>query len=75
MTTFSAQITIDNPNHLILSNLPFEPGQQVNIVISSVNPGLQALARLKALTEDLPVADPVALVREGRDELEERNIV
>ena len=33
MTTYKTFITIDNPNQVVLSNLPFQKGQRVRVVM------------------------------------------
>jgi hypothetical protein len=46
MATFRKQITIEDPDHVVLSGLPFEPGQRVEITLttdSSACPPLDAL--------------------------------
>jgi hypothetical protein len=35
MATYKTFITIDNPQEVVLSNLPFEAGQRVKVVILS----------------------------------------
>jgi hypothetical protein len=33
MNAYKKYVTIDNPQHLVLSDLPFVPGQRVEIII------------------------------------------
>jgi hypothetical protein len=37
MTSYKTFITIEDPNHVILSDLPFQQGQRVRVVILSEN--------------------------------------
>ncbi|NEQ68557.1 MAG: hypothetical protein F6K21_24255 [Symploca sp. SIO2D2] len=48
MNAYKKYVTIDNPEQLILSNLPFVPGQKVEIIIlaeesNEINPKLEEL--------------------------------
>jgi hypothetical protein len=50
MNAYKKYVTIDNPQQLILSDLPFVPGQRVEIIIlaednSEINPQLEELRR------------------------------
>ena len=42
MTTYRAQFTVNDTNQLILSNLPFAPGDVVEVVVRK--PGSQQIA-------------------------------
>lgn len=75
MQMFKTYVTIDNPAQVILFNLPFQKGQQVEIVVSLRNPDPKAIDRLRALTDNLPQADPVQLVQQGRADLEGRSML
>jgi hypothetical protein len=35
MNAYKKYITIEDPNHVILSDLPFKPGQRVEVIILS----------------------------------------
>ncbi len=37
MIAYKKRITITDPNNLVLSDLPFQPGQQVEVVILGVD--------------------------------------
>ncbi|NET55678.1 MAG: hypothetical protein F6K47_05760 [Symploca sp. SIO2E6] len=48
MNAYKKYVTIDNPGQLVLSNLPFVPGQRVEIIIlaeesNEINPKLEEL--------------------------------
>lgn len=75
MQTFKTYVTIDNPDQVILSNLPFQKGQRVEIVVFPLKQDLNALNRLRTLTDSFPQADPVQLVQQGRADLEDRSMV
>jgi hypothetical protein len=62
MTTFRKQITIEDPNHVVLSGLPFEPGQRVEITLTtdaSSSPPLANLRSLFKITQALPQAQAI----------------
>jgi hypothetical protein len=63
MTTYRKYITIDDPNHVVLADLPFAAGQQVEIVIittdQSQSNSLQALQALLKTTQSLPQAQTI----------------
>ena len=70
MKEFRTSLTINNPKQLVLSDLPFSEGQQVEIVIVAKN-GLDArVQQLKDLlkaTQSLPQAQAITeedIVRE-----------
>lgn len=58
MTTYKTFITIENPNQVVLSDLPFQKGQRVRIVIlSEDNEGATISQRFRNLfkeTQALP---------------------
>lgn len=78
MTFYKTFITIEDPNHLVLSNLPFQQGQRVRVVIltegnerSSVSQKFrklfretQALPGSSELTEE-DIAKEIEAYRQG----------
>jgi hypothetical protein len=57
MATFRKQITIEDPDHVVLSGLPFEPGQRVEITLTTDSSNLSPLGTLRSLfktTQALP---------------------
>lgn len=58
MFTYKQQITIDDPNHVVLSHLPFQPGQKVEVLFLVEEERLEAeMFGLQALfqkTQSLP---------------------
>ncbi len=79
MRAYKKYVTIDDPKKLVLSNLPFQPGQRVEVVMIAEDEerekriqGLrallkktQALPKAKAMTDDM-IAEEVAAYRAGR---------
>jgi hypothetical protein len=62
MTTFRKQITIEDPDHVVLSGLPFESGQRVEITLttdSSACPPTETLRSLFKTTQALPQAQAI----------------
>lgn len=65
MDAYKKYITIEDPNHVVLSNLPFQPGQRVEVIIVAENNDRAALAQklrellkeTQALHADNPMAD------------------
>lgn len=54
MNGYIRQMTVNDPKQLILSDLPFQPGQEVEIQIKVVEKGRKALAQeLQALFKEL----------------------
>jgi len=50
MNAYKKYITIEDPKQLILSDLPFQPGQRVEIIIlAEDNPRTPLVERLQAL--------------------------
>ncbi|MBR8837424.1 MAG: hypothetical protein DSM106950_26295 [Stigonema ocellatum SAG 48.90 = DSM 106950] len=37
MNAYKTYVTIEDPNHVVLSNLPFQPGQRVEVIILTEN--------------------------------------
>ncbi|MUL39091.1 hypothetical protein [Gloeocapsopsis dulcis] len=37
MNAYKKYITIEDPNHVVLSDLPFQPGQRVEVIILAEN--------------------------------------
>lgn len=65
MTTYQKYITIEDPNHVVLSDLPFTAGQQVKVVLTTegvrqpVN--IEALKTLLKKTQALPQAKAISV--------------
>jgi hypothetical protein len=50
MNAYKKYITVEDPNHVVLSGLPFQPGQRVEIIIlSDDNPRAEISQKLKDL--------------------------
>lgn len=45
MNAYKKYITIEDPNHVVLSGLPFQPGQRVEVIILAENNDRAALAQ------------------------------
>lgn len=45
MNAYKKYITIEDPNHVVLSDLPFQPGQRVEVIILAENNDRAALAQ------------------------------
>lgn len=64
MTTYRKYIIIDDPNYVILSGLPFQPGQRVEIVLTvddeQTPAHVQELQTLFKLTQQLPQAKAIS---------------
>lgn len=58
MTAYKKTLVIDDPNNLVLSDLPFQPGQKVKIIILAQNyepsPNGDKLRSLLKKTQSLP---------------------
>ena len=58
MFAYKQNITIDDPNHVVLSHLPFQPGQKVKVLFFVEEDGLKAkisgLSKLFQKTQSLP---------------------
>lgn len=79
MITYKQYITITDPNHVVLSDLPFRAGQRVEVVLIAEedNRGnsteelrtlfktTQALPQAQAISED-DIAAEIAIYRAGR---------
>lgn len=53
MNAYKRYITIEDPNHVVLSDLPFQPGQRVEVIILAENNDRAALAqKLKELLKE-----------------------
>lgn len=63
MTTYLKQITIKDPNNVVLTGLPFQPGQRVEIVLTTAEPPspaqIEALRSLFKTTQALPQAQVI----------------
>jgi hypothetical protein len=63
MATYKRKIIINNPNCVILSNLPFQPGQQVEITLTTTDTqSLSSVEKLRTLlreTQSLPQAQTI----------------
>ena len=78
MFAYKKHITIKDPNHLVLTHLPFRPGQRIEIVFLAEDDGpraqqsawpvlfkkTQSLAPLKTITEE-DIAAELADYRRG----------
>jgi hypothetical protein len=63
MTTYKKYITINDPNHVVLSGLPFRSGQKVEIVVIAKDEQssntLEELQKLFKITQALPQAQTI----------------
>ena len=63
MTTYKKTLVIDDPNNLVLSDLPFRSGQQVKIIILPQNyepsPNSEKLRSLLKKTQSLPSSQAI----------------
>jgi hypothetical protein len=79
MAIYRTQITIDDPNRVVLSDLPFQPGDRVEIVIEKeVSPRTalgrqwaELLGRIDGIPRPRPISDDeiaaeIAAYRAGR---------
>lgn len=65
MNAYKKYITIEDPNHVVLSDLPFKPGQRVEVIILAENSDRAALAQklrqlfkeTQALHADNPISE------------------
>jgi len=60
---YKQYITIEDPQHTLLSNLPFHRGQRVEIVMIAEDDTSQKIAKLKELfktTQSLPQAQVIS---------------
>lgn len=64
MTTYRKQIVIQDPDNLFLSGLPFQPGQRIEVTLTSESSQLPAhIQTLKALlktNQALPQAQTIS---------------
>ncbi|PAX51458.1 hypothetical protein [Brunnivagina elsteri] len=44
MNAYKRYLTIEDPNHIVLSGLPFKPGQRVEVIILAEDKEREALA-------------------------------
>jgi antitoxin ParD1/3/4 len=44
MNAYKRYLTIEDPNHIVLSGLPFKPGQRVEVIILAEDKEKEALA-------------------------------
>lgn len=58
MAAYRTRLTIVDPNRLVLSGLPFQPGEKVEVVVTADNRAVESgIANLRALfqaTQALP---------------------
>ena len=63
MNTYKKTLVIDDPNNLVLSDLPFQPGQKVKVIILSQNyepsPNGDKLRSLFKKTQSLPSSQAI----------------
>lgn len=65
MNAYKRYLTIEDPNHIILSGLPFKPGQRVEVIIIAEGKEREALVsnlqqlfkETQALHQDNPLID------------------
>jgi antitoxin ParD1/3/4 len=65
MNAYKKYITIEDPNHMVLSGLPFKPGQRVEVIILTEDTERETLAEklrqlfkeTQALHQDSPLTD------------------
>lgn len=65
MNAYKKYITIEDPNHMVLSGLPFQPGQRVEVIILAEDRERETLAEklrqlfkeTQALHQDNPLTD------------------
>ena len=65
MNAYKRYLTIEDPNHIVLSGLPFKPGQRVEVIILAQDKEKEALAsklrqlfkETQALHQDSPLTD------------------
>lgn len=79
MQAYRTHLVIDDPEHVTVSNLPFRPGQYVEVLFIAQDPNratsvqelqallreTQALPQAQALTED-EISAEIAAYRRGR---------
>jgi hypothetical protein len=79
MRAYKKYVTIDDPKKLVLSDLPFQPGQRVEVVLIAEDEErekrvqelrtllkkTQALPKARTVTDDM-IAEEVAAYRAGR---------
>ena len=79
MRAYKKYVTIEDPKKLVLSDLPFQPGQRVEVVLIAEDEGreksvqelrtllkkTQALPEARTVTDDM-IAEEVAAYRAGR---------
>ena len=54
MKAYKTILTVKNPKRLILSNLPFQSGQQVEVVLLQTQPVSSSVKKLFKQTQTLP---------------------
>jgi hypothetical protein len=65
MNAYKRYITIEDPNHMVLSGLPFKPGQRVEVIVLAEDKERETLAEklrqllkeTQALHQDNPLTD------------------
>jgi hypothetical protein len=65
MNAYKRYLTIEDPNHIVLSGLPFKPGQRVEVIILAEDKETESLAsklqllfkETQALHQDNPLTD------------------
>ncbi len=64
MRAYKKYLTIDDPNHVVLSNLPFHSGQQVEVLFfpkdDDINSHVKELQTLFKATQELPLAKAIS---------------
>ncbi len=63
MTTYKKTVVIDDPNQLVLSDLPFQVGERVKVIILTQNyepsPNGERLRSLLKKTQSLPSSQAI----------------
>jgi hypothetical protein len=63
MRSYLLYATVEEPNQVLLTDLPLEPGQRVEIVVRTVEPESELVSKLQALfrkTQALPQAQTIS---------------
>ena len=66
MTTYKALITIEDPAHVVLSNLPFQRGQRVRVLILTEDDARTAISqRFRTLFKETQTLQGVSEITEA----------
>ncbi|MBR8840124.1 MAG: hypothetical protein DSM106950_40570 [Stigonema ocellatum SAG 48.90 = DSM 106950] len=58
MNVYKTYVTIEDPNNVVLSNLPFQPGQRVEVIICAKNNERAEISKKVRDLFDLTLAIP-----------------